>query len=65
MPVEDEYVSKQLIQGLPEFHEVPLRRERESASSADREQTTTAVKRSLLRLCVLRIFRPDLVEEQL
>ena len=60
---EDEYVSKKIINGVPEYNEFKIGMEEEEEVEAMSQQTK--LNRDILRFCVLRIFRPDLVVEQI
>jgi hypothetical protein len=61
---EDEFVSKHVINGLPEFNEFAIVDE-EFEITEEREMLIIAIKKELIRFCILRIFRPDLLVDQL
>jgi Leucine-rich repeat (LRR) protein len=56
-------VSKYVVQGLPEFNEFTVNEE-EFEVNEDRENIVLNLKREFARFCILRIFRPDLLVDQ-
>jgi len=57
---EDAYVGKKIIDGIPEYTEFGTAR---PAEEGDRDPLQLLINRIVLRLCILRVFRPDLIED--
>ena len=60
---EDEYVSRKVIGGLPEYSEFWVGGVEESPPSGVEDGLQGRLTRDLLRFCVLRVFRPDQIVE--
>lgn len=61
---EDEFVVKNIINGVPEYNEFRIGT---TAEEGDQEQEALQFKvnRDIFKCCILRIFRPDLMVEQM
>ena len=60
---EDEFVVKNIINGLPEYNEFKIGGGEEG--ELRHEALQFKVNRDIFKCCILRIFRPDLIIEQL
>ena len=59
---EDEFVSKKVINGLREYSEFRIG-ETEESFDEQKEALQSRLTRDMLRFCVVRVFRPDLIIE--
>jgi hypothetical protein len=60
---EDEFVSKKVINGLREYSEFRIG-DTEESFDEQKEALQSRLTRDMLRFCVVRVFRPDLIIEQ-
>ena len=58
---EDEYVSRKIIQGVPEYSEFKIGYEYNEEFDHKKQ---IRLNRDILRFCMMRVFRPDLIIDQ-
>lgn len=59
---EDEYAGKKVMDGLPEYSEFKVKQDEGDEDDNGRQ---LQFNKEILRFLVMRVFRPDLIEEQI
>lgn len=60
---EDEFIGKVIVDGLPQFNEFKV--QDHEIPNEEKEQMVINLKKALHQFCIMRIFRPDLMQEEM